>query len=496
MAKTGFDLRKLMERAIEVMRSSIPEPRDDGKASPVVGAVLRKRDGTVETGCRCELRDGDHAEYTLLERKNRDQKLDDALLFTTLEPCAPGSRRHPKLSCAERIVLARIKQVWVGIEDPDPTVDRKGIKYLQDKGVTVGMFDRDLQEEIQKANEAFIREALERAAAAEEKRKPEVVSLSRLEKPVAASATTDFSKDALEQYRDAAQIEDQIGSAAFERRLVRQGLLTQNNGQFTPTGFGILLFGKEPRTSLPQAGLLGTVHYPDGKEETRDFDGPLVLIPSLVERWLRDKLPAVLDRSHMQRHEIPPLSFEMVREAVVNALIHRDYEIREGKCQLVVTADTITVKSPGGPLPPITLEQLSSFNAPMLSRNPELHYVFAKIGMAEERGLGLKSLKSRAQGLRLPLPKYAWEDPYLVLTIFRNQEAVSSTLKLSVLESLSESERRGWQWLATTGRAKSSQYANAMRVEYRTARRHLNHFVELGLVRKSGSGPSTGYEVI
>ncbi len=50
---------------------------------------------------------------------------------------APGSRAHPKLGCAERIVLARIKDVWIGIEDPDPVVDRKGIKHLQDHGVVV-----------------------------------------------------------------------------------------------------------------------------------------------------------------------------------------------------------------------------------------------------------------------------------------------------------------------------------------------------------------------
>ena len=496
MPKRGSSSRKLMEMAVEVMRSSIHEPRDDGKASPLVGAVLRKGDGTVETGYRCELRYGDHAEYTLLERKNRDQKLDDALLFTTLEPCAPGSRRHPKLSCAERIVLARIKQVWVGIEDPDPTVDRKGIKYLQDKGVTVHMFDRDLQEEIQKANEKFIHEALERAAAAEEEKKPEVVSLSSLEDPFAASATTDFLDEALQQFREIAKIKDEVGSVAFNRRLVQQGLLKQENGRFTPTGFGLLLFGKEPRTSLPQAGLLGTVHYPNGKEETRDFDGPLVLIPAQVEAWLGDKLPAVLDRSQMQRREVPAVPFEMVREAVVNALVHRDYGIREGKCQLVVTAETIVVKSPGGPVSPITLEQLQAFNAPMLSRNPELHYVFAKMEMAEERGLGLRSLKNRAQEGKLPLPKYSWEDPYLVLTIYRNIEAASGTLTPRVLESLTESEQKGWQWLATKGRTKSSQYAKAMRMEDRTARRHLNHFVELRLAKKSGSGPSTEYEVI
>ena len=172
MAKTGFDPRKLMEQAIEVMRKSVHEPRSDGKASPMVGAVLRKPNGTVETMCRGELRYGAHAEYALLERKNRDQKLDDTFLFTTMEPCAPGSRRHPKLSCAERIVLARIKEIWVGIEDPDPTVDRKGIKYMQDSGVTVHMFDRDLQEIIHKENREFVTRALERAAAVQEEKKP------------------------------------------------------------------------------------------------------------------------------------------------------------------------------------------------------------------------------------------------------------------------------------------------------------------------------------
>src|SRR5712692_5470261 len=95
MAKRGFDPRRLMEMAIEVMRSSIHEPRDDGKVCPMVGAALRKGDGTVETSCRCELRYGDHAEYTLLERKNRDQKLDDAFLFTTLEPAPRGRAAIP-----------------------------------------------------------------------------------------------------------------------------------------------------------------------------------------------------------------------------------------------------------------------------------------------------------------------------------------------------------------------------------------------------------------
>ena len=485
-----------MGMAIDVMGHSVREPRPDGKAGPLVGAVLYKPDGTVETACRGELRSGDHAEYTLLERKNRSSRLDGAILFVTLEPCAPGSRREPKASCAERIINARIKEIWVGISDPDPTVDRKSIKYLQDSGVVVHMFDRDLQETIREANREFIAQAMKRAAAAREEERPKAVTLSKLEDAFATAAMGDFLTEALGKYRTTAKIEEEIRSAAFTRRLVHQGLLKQEKGQLTPTGFGLLLFGKEPRTVMPQAGLLATIHYPDGKEEPKDFDGPLVLIPGLVEKWIADKLPNVIDRSSMQRRRVPPLPFEMIREAVVNALIHRDYDIRQGKCQLVVTADTITVKSPGGPLAPITLEQLRAFSAPMLSRNPELHYVFAMMELAEERGLGIKSLRNRAEQLGLPLPRYAWEDPYLVLTLFRNPEAATRVLAPNVLAALTDAEQRGWQWLATKGRAKSSQYAKAMQVEDRTARRHLNRFLELGLVRKLGSGPSTEYEVI
>ena len=91
--KIRFDPRKFMELAIGAMRESISKPRDDGKTSPMVGAVLWKPDGTVETSCRGELRHGDHAEFTLLERKNRDAKLDGSILFATLEPCAPIHER-------------------------------------------------------------------------------------------------------------------------------------------------------------------------------------------------------------------------------------------------------------------------------------------------------------------------------------------------------------------------------------------------------------------
>lgn len=490
-----FNARELMEMAVAVMRQSRAESRTDGKATPRVGAVLFKADGSIETAHRGELRCGDHAEFTLLERKNRNTCLDGAKLFATLEPCAPGARNHPKLGCAERIVLARIKEVWVGIEDPDPTVDRKGIKYLQDHGVTVQMFDRDLQEIIQKENKGFIEQALERAAEAEEGTK--TVRLSPLENPVAHADLTDFSSKALEQYRDVLKIADPVNSESFKRRLAQQGLLQWEGNKFAASGYGLLLFGNSPRDAMPQAGLLGTIHHSDGREDKpRDFDGPLVSVPEEALEWLRNKLPDPIDRSAARRRDADHLFFTLVREGVVNALVHRDYSIAGAKSQLIVTPGTIVIKSPGQPVAPITLEQLQSFNAPMLSRNPALHYVFGKMELAEERGLGLKTMREGAKQAGLPLPKYSWEAPYLVLTLYRNAKAAVRSVGTDSLERLNFDEKETLQAILSKEPLTSSDLMAELNFDERKAQRVLRKLMDAGLIRRVGKGRATQYTTV
>jgi ATP-dependent DNA helicase RecG len=485
-AKSKFDPRKLMEKAIEVMRSSVAEKRSDGKPNPLVGAVLVRPDGSIETAARGELREGNHAEFTLLERKCVGEKLDGSVLFATLEPCL--NRNHPKRGCARHIVGARIKEVWVGIEDDNPTVAGKGIEHLKRHGVTVHMFDRDLQEVIAKENKAFFEWARQQA----EKPEPELIKLSKYEDPIAAVALGDLSEKALERYRAKAAIEPAVDSAEFARLLRQQGLLIGEGVVAAPTGFGFLLFGKEPRNAVPQAGVLARAELADGKSSRAEFGQAMVLIPGQLEEWLNKVLPSTLDRSRMERREQVDLPFEMIREAVVNALIHRDYDIAGQKCQLVVNADTITIKSPGGPIAPITLDQMRSFTAPMKSRNPVLHYVFARMGMAEEQGYGLTSLKKHAEKLGLPLPSYSMEGDSLVLTIYRTAESATKGLG-AMLQELTVEEQGGWKFVAGRTGTTQSEYARNLGVTARTAQRHLSHFVKLGLLRRVGRGRATEY---
>lgn len=486
--KATRDPRMLMEKAIEVMRQSVPEDREDGQPSPKVGAVLWRPDGTIETACRGELRAGNHAEFTLLERKCVNENLAGCVLFATLEPCL--NRNEPKRGCARHILSARIREVYVGVEDDNPAVAGKGIEHLRRHGVTVHLFDRDLQEIILAENKLFFEWARRQLDTARE----EPIKLSKYEDPIAATELGDLSEEALRLYQARARLGVPVGSIDFQRLLRQQGILVEAGGKLVPSGFGLILFGKNPANVMPQARLLARVELADGKSSRMEFADPLVLLPEKLEEWFKKVLPATLERSRMERRERVELPFEMIREAVVNALIHRDYDIDGQKCQLVVDADTITIKSPGGPIVPITLEQMRSFTAPMKSRNPILHYVFARMGMAEEQGFGLISLKKHAEKLGLPLPSYSMEGDSLVLTIYRSPEAARKGLGQAVLGKLTPEELAGWSFFLSgrTG-ATQSEYAQRLGVTARTAQRHLAHFVELGLLLRIGRGRAIKY---
>ena len=483
--------REFMELAVESMRSSISESRTD-KRSPLVGAVLVLPNGRIEKAYRGEYSEGDHAEYTLLERKLSSENLAGAVLFSTLEPCAPGARASSKLSCSERIVNRRIAKVWVGIEDPDPLVDRKGIQFLQDNGVEIELFDRDLQEEIRQANIDFIYGAEERASHIEYE--PVLGDLSVIERPILSATHDDLDIEGIREFLEKAEeFNLTYGTDEYYRVFIQLKFLAMVDNNIHPTGQGLLLFGKNPQIFFPHAVIRATFISAGRNEDIATFSGSLSKQAKDSLSWFKKMIGRQIDRADAERKEIYDYPEDVVRESIVNALAHRSYDIDGAAVHLEISDETIIIRSPGGPVKPITMERIKNLDAPYLSKNPKISYVFEKLHLSENRGLGFKTIRSLPLEHNLPLPIAAFDDPYLTFTFSRAYGIKNGDERLNKLNSI---EARGFDYIRLNAPVTRKEYEESLGLATKTAERNLALFVELGLVKRIGSGPKTSYVII
>jgi ATP-dependent DNA helicase RecG len=484
--------REYMDLAVTMMKKSISEGRTD-KNSPLVGAVIVMPDGHIEKACRGEFSEGDHAEYTLLERKLSSENLTGATLFATLEPCAPGARSTAKISCAERIVNRRISKVWIGIEDPDPLVDSKGIRYLEEHGVAVELFDRDLQEAIRYANADFIKGAEERANRYDENASTH--TLSDLEKPILTASLDDLNASEIETLIDmTSEFRFKYGSDEFFRFFTQLKYLAKVDNNIYPTGLGMLLFGENPQIFFPNAVIRATMRTTDGTEDIVTFAGSIPKQSRESHEWFKKVIGKHIDRSSAQRENIFKYPTNVVRESINNALAHRSYDIDGASIHLEICEDTIVIRSPGSPVKPISMERMKKLDAPYLSKNPKITYVFEKLGLSESRGLGFTTIRSLPDVYKLPLPVVSFDDPYLIFAFSR---AYSNGNGISEQNHpLTKSEARGYDYVRLNSPFTRKAYEEYLEVSEKTAGRHIARFIELGLVKSVGSGVKISYEII
>jgi ATP-dependent DNA helicase RecG len=475
--------KEYMKLAVEVMKNSIPE-RKKKDPSPYVGAVLVLPDGTVETAYRGEFREGDHAEYTVLDKKHRQKDLTGCWLFATLEPCAPGARNSPKVSCAERIVNARISDVWFGIEEKNPKVDHGGIYHLVDNQVNVHQFTPEFHNEIEEINKEFMKWAnLKNDEEKAKKQKP----LDHLDERADATNMESLSETALQKFLTESKRNFKPNSDEFLQELKEMDLLEYNESSKTylPTGNAILLFGKSPRNKFPQAAVKAKVHYGDGKTGAETFNDAMVFIPDQIEEWLKKVLPASIDRSKFKAQQVPSFPVEVIREAVINAIAHRNYAVDGAKIQLDVFPDRILVKSPGEPIPPITFESLNNFTATSYSRNKKIAFIFNEMDFMEESAVGMDTFKSMREVYKLPLPVFEYDGINTVVTFPRTIEAVRAIGGDSIKE-LTKDELDGYEWIKSHGEVSAKDYTNQFGVTTRTTSRHLAKMLELILIKTNG----------
>ena len=226
-------------------------------------------------------------------------------------------------------------------------------------------------------------------------------------KPVLGTTFGDLDLSRLTNYfRDIRQQKcpDREERPAWEKLLLNTELMVEDRHKNMATVGGLLLFGINPSRVLPQGGITA-VAYPGPQKDYATIEravlrGPIVALRSngdLLETGLIEQAidfvrrniatESEIDEHGQRRDRWKDYPLEAVREAIINAIVHRDYSISVTDIELSIYSDRLEVISPGRLPNTVTVEKMKQgYRA---SRNELMKEVLRDYRYIEASGLGV-----------------------------------------------------------------------------------------------------------
>ncbi len=264
-----------------------------------------------------------------------------------------------------------------------------------------------------------------------------------------------------------------------------------------PTVAGVLLFCKNPQQFLPQAGLvfvkfIGTEPRGEGGlpgyGRREEIGGPLARVIETAWSVVREEMRVGAVVKGLEREELTEYPLFAVREALVNAVCHRDYRLKGRRIEIRMFSDRMEVISPGGLPGFITVDNLVEEH---FSRNPRLVAGLFQWGYIEELGLGIdRMIEEMTQAGHAP-PAFKAQPHAFAVTLSNIKERRATPIWE---KTMNERQARALTYLRERGQITSREYQQLCpAVSAETLRLDLVDLVDRGVLMRIGAKKGTYY---
>lgn len=239
----------------------------------------------------------------------------------------------------------------------------------------------------------------------------------------------DISADALDDrtaekwlYAIRATSEGQVLTDNERWNALRQkGLVRLENNGFLAQASGLLFLGKDPSLRFPQCRIFADAFrgkVPDSTPgDHMTLSGPAPLLVEQVWEFVQKNTRHPMRVVGLSRIALDEYPREAVREVVVNAIAHRNYEDAARQILVKLFTDRLEVFSPGTLMRPLTLAKVRKGNCQPCSRNPVLGQYLNHLRLMDQRGSGIGRMKSAMLNHGLDEPQYDLVDGYFRVTL-------------------------------------------------------------------------------
>ncbi|MFH1054767.1 MAG: ATP-binding protein [Candidatus Altiarchaeota archaeon] len=249
----------------------------------------------------------------------------------------------------------------------------------------------------------------------------------------------------------------------------------------------ILFFAKDLQAFLPYTQIK-LVRF-DGREPVKvlAYEEAKGSLPQIIEQsmnFVRRFITKEFIIQDMRRREMLSLPEEAVREAVINAIAHRDY-FNKNEVQLSIFDDRLEITNPGGLPEGMTRELLGALS---IQRNPIIYQLLKDYRYMEGLGSGISKIYRLMSENRLESPEFITSKDFFRIVL--------RMVKKPWTEGVGELNRRqikALEYLKKNATIKSREYASINRVSTPTAVKDLTQLESRDMVRRVGSNKTTHY---
>lgn len=190
-----------------------------------------------------------------------------------------------------------------------------------------------------------------------------------------------------------------------EQMLQSLRILAKDQNRLVPSHGGVLLYGLERRQHFDDAWVQCGRFIGDDKADIFDqfdIEEPLPRAVDEIMLFLKKHAMRGADFSAIRRKDRWSIPVDILREVVINALVHADYSHRGTPIRIAFFDDRIEVESPGLLLPGLTVEDMKRGVSQI--RNPVIARVFKELALVEQWGSGIPGIFRRVRMEKLPEP--------------------------------------------------------------------------------------------
>lgn len=272
--------------------------------------------------------------------------------------------------------------------------------------------------------------------------------------------------------------------------------------KFIPSNTALLFFGKDPSEFISQneiriARFKGTTR--SQFIDSTEIKGPIYKMLDQVEKFFVRNTRLANKIVEFKRVDIPEYPYEAIREAVINAIAHRDYTRLGAPIMMSIFDDRVEISNAGGLLPGLNIKKLEGHH---VTRNENICRIFHETLDMERFGTGVGKMKRLMKGHGLKSPEFLEEGDFFVSKFYGPGDNILDLVpsipkeRQTDLKELGLNERQIEALRIMVNKKQilsNKKYRTLFKVTNKTAANDLLGLVKTGMAKVEGKGRNTIY---